>query len=80
MTKKEKQKIIDYANSLTLEELEREYYDSVMDCLGSQCEDMYEMGYDMRDIKERDKYETYMCQRSDVLEECCIKRGIALWV
>lgn len=80
MTKKEKQKIIDYANTLTLEELEREYYDSVMSSLGSQCEDMYEMGYDVHDIQERYKYEKYLCQRSDVLEECCIKRGIALWV
>lgn len=80
MRKEEKQKIIDWANTLTLEQLEKEYYDAVFDCLGSQCEDMYEMGYDMRDIKERENYETYLGQKADVLEECCVRRGIPLWV
>ena len=38
MTRLEKNKIIKYANSLTDEDLEEEYYRSVYDCLGSECE------------------------------------------
>ena len=40
---------------------------------------MYGLGYDISDIIERDKYEKYLCEYSDVLEYCCIKRGIKLW-
>lgn len=79
MTKKEKQKIIDEVNQLTNEQLEQEYYDSVLDCLGSETERMYELGYDIADIVAQDKYEKYLCQRADVLEKCCVERGINLW-
>jgi hypothetical protein len=79
MTKSERNQIIKWANTLTDEELEGEYYDSVFDCLGSQTEEMYERGYDMVDILEREKYEKWLDQRSDLLGMLCEQRGIRLW-
>lgn len=79
MTEREKNRIIKKVETLTDEELEHEYYDSVFNCLGSECEEMYERGYDIGDIIAREKHEKWLCQYSDVLEECCIKRGIKIW-
>lgn len=79
MTRSERNQIIKWANTLTDEELEKEYYDAVFDCLGSQTEDMYELGYDMVDILEREKYEKWLCQKSDLIEALCYGRGIKLW-
>lgn len=79
MTKKEKQSLIDWANSLSDEDLEKEYYKSAYDCLGSETEEMYERGYDMRDIQDREEYEDYLCEKSDILESICYQRGIKLW-
>ena len=79
MTKKEKATLIEWANKLSNEELESEYYKSAYDCLGSQTDEMYELGYDLVDIQERDKYEKYLCEKSDVLEVICAERGIKLW-
>ena len=79
MTKKQRNAIINYANKLSDDELEKEYYDSVYESLGSQTDDMYELGYDMQDIIERDNYEKFLCQRSSLLETLCEKRGILLW-
>lgn len=79
MTKSERNQIIKWANTLTDEELENEYYDSIFDCLGSQTEEMYERGYDIQDIIEREKFEDFLCQQSDLLEMLCAQRGIKLW-
>lgn len=79
MTNKQRYEIIIFASKLTDEELEKEYYNSVYGCLGSQCESMYEMGYDIVDIVEREKYEKYLSQRVNLLESICNKRGIKLW-
>ena len=79
MTKKERNEIIKFAEKLTDEELEKEYYGAVDDSLGSQCEDMYELGYDIADIVERKKYEKYLGQRADLLGALCEQRGIKLW-
>ena len=79
MNKLEKNKIIEWANTLTNEELEKEYYDGVFDCLGSEAELMYERGWDEGDIREREKYEKWLGQKSDILEQLCIERGIKLW-
>ena len=79
MTKSEKNKIIKWANTLTDEELEKEYYHAVMDTLGSEAEEMYERGYDMQDIIEREKYEDWLDQKCDLLERLCYDRGIELW-
>ena len=53
MTRKQKQIIIKQTEFMSDNELENLYYDSTYDCLGSQVEDMIELGYDKRDI-ERD--------------------------
>ena len=80
MTKSEKNKITKWADSVSDAELEKAYYDTVFSSLGSQCDDMYELGYDMSDILECQKYEKFLSQKVDVLEVLCIKRGIELWV
>ena len=79
MRKSEKNTLLKWAQSLTDEELEKEYYKAAMDCLGSETEKMYELGYDMRDIEERDNYEKYLCEKADILGVLCDSRGIKLW-
>jgi hypothetical protein len=79
MRKSEKESILKWANTLTDEQLEDEYYKSVYDSLGSEIDDMYELGYDMKDIREREKHEKYLCEKSSVLEMLCEQRGIKLW-
>ena len=79
MTKRERNEIIKYAEKLTDKELEKQYYDAVYSSLGSQCEDMYDLGYDIADIVERQKYEKYLGQRADLLDTLCKERGIKLW-
>lgn len=80
MTKSEKNEIIKWSNSVTNEELERAYYNTVYDSLGTQTDDMYELGYDITDIMEREKFEKYISQKAEVLEMLCVKRDIKLWV
>lgn len=79
MNKRELAKLKKWTDTLTDEELKREYYDAVFDTLGSQAEEMYERGYDIADIREREKHERWLSRRSDMLEEICSERGIALW-
>lgn len=79
MTKKQRNEIIKWANTLTNEQLEGEYYDAVYDSFGSQTEEMYELGYDIADIIEREEYEDYLDKKSDLLGYLCEKRGIKLW-
>ena len=79
MKKSERIAIIKWAETLTDEELEKEYYESAFDSLGSQTEEMYELGYDMRDIQEREKHEKFLSQKSGLLESLCKQRGIKLW-
>ena len=79
MKKSERNAIIKWANSLTDKELENAYYDSVYDSLGSQTEQMYELGYDIVDIRGREQHEKYLCEISGVLEDLCMQRGIRLW-
>lgn len=79
MTKAERNQIIKWANTLTNEELEKEYYRAVMDSLGSETEEMYELGWDMRDILEREKFEKWLCKKASLLGKLCEKRGIKLW-
>ena len=79
MKNAEKNKIVKWAYSLSDEELENEYYKVLFSSLGSQTEDMYELGYDIRDIKERELYEKFLCEKSALLGELCEKRGIKLF-
>lgn len=79
MNKRELAKLKKWTDTLTDEELKKEYYDAVFDTLGSQAEEMYERGFDEADIREREKYERWLLRRSDMLEEICSERGIMLW-
>lgn len=79
MRKSEKNKILQEFAFKSDEQVEKEYYDSVYNSLGSQAEQMYDLGYDMRDILEEEKYEKYKIEYSNILEEICIKRNIKLW-
>lgn len=79
MKLKEKNSLIKWANALSDKELKDEYYEAVYNSLGSQTDKMYELGYDMRDIEEREAYEKYLCEKADILESICIKRGIGIW-
>ena len=79
MNKKERNDIIKWANTLTNEQLEDEYYDAVFNSLGSEAEIMYERGYEISDILEREKYERWLSQKTHLLEQLCKERGIKLW-
>ena len=79
MTKSEKNSIIKWAKTLTDDELEKEYYRAIYDTLGSQAEAMYEQGWDMQDVIERNEYEKWLDQKCDLLERLCCERGIELW-
>lgn len=79
MTKSERNQIIKWVNTLTDKELEKEYYHAVYDTLGSQAEEMYEQGWDMQDVIEREQYEEWLSQKCDILERLCYERGIELW-
>ena len=79
MTKSKKNALVKWAETLSDEELEKEYYKAVLDSLGSETEEMYERGYDLRDIEERDKFEDYLGEKSDILGSLCEARGIELW-
>lgn len=75
----EREKLLRWAESLSNEELENEFYNAVYDSLGSQCESMYELGYDIRDIKEQEEHEKYLGKKADVLGKICLERNIKLW-
>ena len=79
MNKREYAKLKKWTDTLTDEELKKEYYDALYDSLGSQAEEMYERGYDIADIREREKYERWLSRQSDMLEMICSERGIKLW-
>lgn len=79
MTRTEKDHFIKWARSLSDSELEKEYYDASYACLGSEAEEMYERGWDMDDILERDKYEHDLGVKAGILEGVCAERGIQLW-
>ena len=49
------------------EELCCYYHRALYASLGSQLEDMYDLGYDMADIKECEEYEKYLVEKCDVL-------------
>ena len=79
MTKTEKNAILQWAATLSDEQLENEYYKTTLESLGSLTEVMYDYGWDMADILEQEKLEKYTMEKADVLEELCAKRGIKLW-
>lgn len=79
MNQRELKKLKKWTDTLTDEQLKKEYYDAMYQTLGSQAEEMYERGYDIADILEREKYEKELCRKSDMLEYLCAERNIKLW-
>lgn len=79
MNSKQKNEITNWANTLSDEKLESEYYAAVDDSLGSKAEQMRDLGYDVQDISEQASCEKYIREKSDLLEYLCQKRGIKLW-
>ena len=79
MKKDERVRWKDYYSSYSNDDLEAEYYKAVYECLGSQTEAMYELGYDIQDILECEKFEDFLCDKADLLEALCQERGIELW-
>lgn len=79
MTRTEKNHFTKWARGLSDEELERHYYDLALSCLGSEAEEMYERGWDISDILEREKYERDLGVQQGILEGICMERGIPLW-
>lgn len=67
--KRELSKLRKWTDTLTDEELKEEYYKSMFDCLGSICDEMYERGYTIEDIKEQE----------NMLSVICSERKIKLW-
>ena len=80
MKKSERLQIINWSKTVSNDELEKEYYNTVFNTLGSQAEKMYDLDYAFSDIKERELYEKFLFQKCALLEELCVKRGIILWV
>lgn len=79
MNLKSKNQIINYCNTLSNDELLEEYYSAIYDTEGSLLDEMYDLGYDIQDILEREQYERYECERVDIIENECFKRGLELW-
>ena len=79
MTKKERNDIIKYAESLTDKELEEKTIDALYDCLGTKTEAMYDLGYCMEDIKEQEESEKFLNDRYDILEYVCGTRWIDIF-
>lgn len=79
MTKKVMSQIRLECESLTDEELKNKTYDAIHDSLGSQVDAMVELGYDSSDIAEREEYESFACDYSDLLMLICDERGIVLF-
>lgn len=79
MKKIEKNAFLEWTKTLTNKELKKEYYKAVYESLGSETEVMYELGYDIADIKEREEYEKFLSEKSHILERLCNERGIKLW-
>lgn len=79
MIKKEYNNLIKWAESLSDSDLEKEYYNAVYDCLGSEAEIMEEQGWDDVDVKERRKFEKWLGEKADLLEKLCDEREIKLW-
>lgn len=71
--------VVKHAETLSDEQLLDEYYDCMFESLGSQCERMYELGYDESDISERSHYEDFIFQKAEILASLCVGRGLRLF-
>ena len=79
MTKQDKAKCFERFAMLNDDQLLSEYHEQLLNTLGTQTDRMYELGYSMEDIKEREKFEKEMSEELHLYEECLNKRGIDIW-
>lgn len=79
MNKRDRRDFVRYLPGLSDFDLKAYYYQCVFESLGSEAEQMYELGYDVSDIVEREVYERELCERVDLIEAECSRRSIALW-
>lgn len=78
LTKKERTEILCYCAMLNDKELLERYFEIEFSTLGTQTDQMYDLGYDLVDIREQARYEEYLGLKLDLYEEVCRKRGIKL--
>ena len=79
MNKFDSRAFVRYLSGLSDSDLEAYYYQCVFESLGSDAERMYELGYDIVDVVEREVYERELLKRVDLIEAECRRRSIALW-
>lgn len=79
MTKKERLAILEKIAYMNDEELEKEASEKIDACLGSIVDDMYELGYDIVDIREQERWERYKSEVAAIYGQVAEKRGINLW-
>ena len=79
MTKQDKAKCFERFAMMNDDQLLSEYHEQLLNTLGTQTDRMYELGYSMEDIKERERFEKEMSDELHLYEECLNKRGIDIW-
>ena len=80
LNKSEVNRIIKENTALSNEDLLNKDFDIVYrDVLGSQAEQMEEVGWNESDVKERREYEHYMGCYADILEGMLQERGLNPW-
>ena len=63
MKRRERIQLIKWADELSDKDLEDAYYDAVYDCLGSETEKMYELGYDPIDIQNKKNVKSILAKK-----------------
>lgn len=79
MTKQDKTKCFERFAMMNDDKLLSEYHEQLLNTLGTQTDKMYELGYSMEDIKERERFEKEISDELHLCEECLNKRGIDIW-
>lgn len=78
MTKSEKNIILSDIAVMSDNTLVENTIELIYKTLGSKVNEMYERGYDLRDIIEQQKYEKFISEKSALFQRCCTIRGIDL--
>lgn len=79
MTYRERIAIYTECSLMSDEKLIDYYHKKCLLSLGSQVEDMYNLGYDMVDIEERISYEKYLIEELDIIVGLLKKRNLDPW-
>ena len=79
MTKQDKARCFERFAMMNDNQLLNEYHEQLLNTLGTQTDRMYELGYSMEDIKERERFEKEMSDELHLCEKCLNKREINIW-